>query len=232
MAGVLYLVATPIGNLADITLRALETLKAVDVIACEDTRHTGMLLHHYGIKRPLISFHDHSERRRTPELIEKIKAGENAALVSDAGTPGIADPGFRLVRDAIAAGIRVEALPGPSALLYALVVSGFPTDRFVFEGFVPVKSGQRLKAFAALKGEERTVIFYESPHRLLKSLAAAREALGDVRVVVARELTKKFEEVFRGRLSEAEARFTSGRVLGEFVLLFNLKDEADEGSAL
>ncbi len=219
--GVLYLVATPIGNLGDIAYRAVEVLKSVDLIACEDTRHSKILLTHYGIDKPLTSFFDFSEKEKAPRLVEKIKNGAKVALISDAGTPGISDPGYRLVAEAIRAGVRLEAIPGPSALVTALVLSGLPTDRFVFEGFFPVKQGQKKARLLSLKDEERTVIFYESPHRLLKTLEAIRETLGDIEIVVARELTKKFEEVFRARVSEALAHFSHKKILGEFVILWN-----------
>jgi len=219
MPGTLYLVSTPIGNLGDLSFRAVEVLKSCDLIACEDTRHSRILLDHYGIKKTLVSYFDFAERKRAPELIGKIKEGANVALISDAGTPGVADPGYRLVEAAIREGIRLEAVPGPSAFLTALVLSGFPTDRFVFEGFLPVKDGARRRRFEALKAEERTVIFYESPHRLLKSLAAIREVLPDAKLAVARELTKKFEEVYRGDAAGALAHFSSGKVRGEFVLV-------------
>ena len=221
MKGVLYLVATPIGNLGDITYRAVETLKKVDLIACEDTRHSKILLDHYGIQKPLTSYFDHSEKQKTPHLIEKIKNGASVALISDAGTPGIADPGYRLVEAAVREGVKIEILPGPAAFLAALVVSGLPTDRFTFEGFFPVKPGQKRNRIAALKDETRTVIFYESPHRFLKTLDAIEETLGDVPIVVARELTKKFEEVVRGPVSEVKHHFAGKKILGEFVLLFH-----------
>jgi 16S rRNA (cytidine1402-2'-O)-methyltransferase len=227
--GILYLVATPIGNLGDMTLRAVETLKSVDLIACEDTRHSSILLSHYGIKKPLVSFFDHSEKKRTPEILSKIKNGSKVALISDAGTPGIADPGFRIVREAIREGIKIEMIPGPSAILPALVLSGLPLDRFVFEGFVPIKSGQKRNKFLSLKDEDRTIIFYESPHRFLKTLEAIEECYGNIHIVAARELTKKFEEIWRGPVSEARVHFTAKKVLGEFVLLFNLKDGKNEG---
>ncbi len=221
-SGVLYLIATPIGNLGDITYRAVEALKNSDVIACEDTRHTRILLDHYGIRKPLVSYHDFSEKRQAPALVARIRAGETVALVSDAGTPGVADPGFRLVREALREGVRVEMLPGPTAFVPALVLSGLPTDRFVFEGFLPVKPGQRRNRLEALKNVERTVILYESPHRLIRTLEALREVFGgDLRVAVARELTKKFEEIVRGTVDEALERFGSGKVLGEFVVVFN-----------
>ncbi len=216
------MVATPIGNLGDLTHRAVEVLKKVDWIACEDTRHSGFLLNHYSIQKPLISYFDHSEKKKAPELIEKILSGQNGALISDAGTPGLADPGFRLVNEAIRCGVRVESIPGPSAFLSALVVSGLPTDRFVFEGFAPVKEAAKRKWFASLKEEDRTVIFYESPYRIAKTLDAMHAVYGDIYVVVARELTKKFEEISRGRLPDVIKAFASKKQLGEFVVLFNL----------
>lgn len=225
MVGTLYLVSTPIGNLGDITYRAVEVLKEVDLIACEDTRRSRILLDHYGIRKPLFSFFDFSERKKTPALIEKLKSGQRFALISDAGTPGLADPGYRLIREAIAQGIRVEALPGACAFLPALVLSGLPTVRFVFEGFLPVKDGQRRKKLLALKSEDRTVIFYESPHRLLRTLRMMLEVLGDVEMVLARELTKKHEEVLRQKVSEMIRYFSEKKVLGEFVVLFNLKKD-------
>ena len=225
MGGTLYLVATPIGNLGDITYRAVQTLKNVDCIACEDTRHSKILFDHYGIQKPLLSFFDFSEKKKAPRIIQKIKEGSNVALVSDAGTPGIADPGYRLIAEAIRENVRVEALPGASAILPALVLSGLPVNRFTFEGFLPVKDGAKRKLLQSLKKEERTVIFYESPHRLLKTLAAIEETLGDIPIVIAREITKKFEEVLRGRASELVERFTGKKVLGEFVVLFNLKKD-------
>ncbi len=220
--GILYLVATPIGNLGDLTHRAVEILKKVDWIACEDTRHSGFLLSHYGIQRPLISYFDHSEKKKAPELIQKILAGENGALISDAGTPGLADPGFRLVQEAIRHGVRIESIPGASAFLSALVISGLPTDRFIFEGFAPVKEAAKKKWFASFKDETRTIIFYESPYRIAKTLAAMHAVYGDIPVVVARELTKKFEEVTRGSLAELAGTFAAKKQLGEFVVLFNL----------
>ena len=220
--GTLYLVATPIGNLGDFTHRAVEILKTVDWIACEDTRHSKVLLDHYGIQKPLVSYFDCSEKKKAPELIRRVLSGENAALISDAGTPGIADPGFRLIQEALKQNIRLEALPGASAFLTALVVSGLPVNRFTFEGFAPIKEGQKKKWLESLKSEPRTVIFYESPHRLLKTLTVMKEVLGDVPVVVARELTKKFEEVFRAPLSGQISHFSNKKIRGEFVVLFNL----------
>lgn len=224
MTGALYLVSTPIGNLADLSFRAVETLKKVDLIACEDTRHSKILLDHYGITKPLVSFFDATERRKSLLLIEKMNAGQSIALISDAGTPGIADPGYRLVRAALEAGIALEAVPGPAAFLTALSLSGLPTDSFIFDGFLPVKSGARRKQLGSYKTEERTVILYESPHRILKTLADIQTELGDVRIVVARELTKKFQEVTRGKVSEAVTRYSEAKIRGEFVILFNLSE--------
>ena len=220
--GILYIISTPIGNLGDISFRAIEILKSVDLIACEDTRHTKILLDHYGIRKPLVSYHNFSEKSRAPRLVEKILSGGRVALVSDAGTPGIADPGFRLVSEAILRGVALEAIPGPSAFLVALSLSGLPTDRFVFEGFLPVKPGQRKNRLLVLKNETRTVIFYESPHRVMKTLEAMKEIFGDIPIVMARELTKKFEEMFRGTINQAITHFGAKKTRGEFVILFNL----------
>jgi 16S rRNA (cytidine1402-2'-O)-methyltransferase len=224
MSGVLSLVATPIGNLGDMSHRAVETLKNADWIACEDTRHSKFLLDHYGIHKPLISYHDFSESRKAPELVRRLQQGEKGALISDAGTPGIADPGYRLITQAIEAGVKVEALPGPAAFLTALVLSGFPMNRFSFEGFAPLKDAAKKKWFAGLAQEERTIVFYESPHRLVKTLEAMKHSLGDVRVAVARELTKKFEEVRRDRLSALIEHFSRGKVLGEFVVVWSPRE--------
>ena len=220
MNGMLSVVATPIGNLADITLRAIETLKSVDVIACEDTRHTGKLLRYYEIDKPLVSLHEHNERARTPGLIEQLKAGQSIALVSDGGTPLVSDPGWWLVHRAIEEGITVTCVPGPSAFVNALVLSGLPVDRFVFEGFLPAKSGARRRRLEELKTEERTLIFYESPHRLLKTLHDIREVIGDIQMACTRELTKVFEEVRRGTASELIEHFERHAPRGEFVLVF------------
>src|SRR3989338_5312130 len=207
MAGMLYMVPTPVGNLQDVTLRAIDTLKAVDLIACEDTRQTGKLLQHYEIRKPLVSLHDHNERQRTPEIIEKLKSGQSVALVSDGGTPLISDPGWWLVHRAIEEGVAVEWIPGPTALVGALTLSGLPTERFVFEWFLPIKPGARRKRLEALKQEERTVVLYESPHRVVKTLQAIQEVIGDIEISCSRELTKKFEETQRGRVSALLAHF-------------------------
>jgi len=185
MAGVLYIVATPIGNLEDITLRALRVLKEVDLIACEDTRHTQTLLHHYGIKTPLTSYHEHNERGKAQDLVERLARGENIALVTDAGTPAISDPGYRLVVEAVRNSIQVIPIPGASALAAALSAAGLPTDRFAFEGFLPAKTQERKTVLAALKGETRTLVFYEAPHRLKKSLSDILQILADREIVGA-----------------------------------------------
>ncbi len=218
MVGTLHVVATPIGNLQDITVRAIETLKAVDVIACEDTRQTGKLLAHYEIRKPLVSLHDHNERARAPELIEKLRSGQSIALVSDGGTPLISDPGWHLVHRVLEEKLPVTWIPGPTALIGALVLSGLPTDRFVFEGFLPAKPGARRKRLEALKQEERTIVFYESPHRLLKTLKDVHDVLGDVQMSCARELTKTFEEVKRGTVSRVIEHFEQHAPRGEFVI--------------
>ncbi len=217
MSGTLYLVATPIGNLEDITLRALRILREADLVACEDTRQTRKLLDHYGIHKPTVSYHEHNEATRAPELIEKLEAGSSVALVSDAGTPLVSDPGYRLVTHAIAKGIRVEPLPGPSAALAALAASGLPTDEFHFGGFLPPRSAQRRKALMRLKDEPATLVFYEAPHRLLDTLADIEEVLGPRPVVVARELTKVHEEFLRG--TAAELRHAHLTLKGECTLL-------------
>lgn len=218
-SGTLFIVATPIGNLKDITLRAIDTLKAVDLIACEDTRQTGKLLAQHQIRKPLVSLHEHNERPQTERLLERLKAGQSVALVCDGGTPLISDPGWWLVRQAIERGISVTAIPGPSAAIAALTVSGLPSDRFAFEGFLPQKATARRKRLEVMRDESRTVIVYESPHRLVKALGDIRDVLGDVDLAAARELTKMFEEVRRGRVSELIAHFTAHPPRGEFVLV-------------
>ncbi len=222
-SGILYIVSTPIGNLGDMSYRAVEVLKSVDWIACEDTRHSKVLLDHYSIQKPLISYFDFSESKKAPELARRLKEGQNGALISDAGTPGLADPGYKLIEKARLEGIEVKVIPGATALLPALLLSGFPVHRFAFEGFAPVKDGAKRKWFQALSKEGRTIIFYESPHRILKTLAVMKDVLGDVEVAVARELTKKFEEVLRDKLSVVIERFSRGKVLGEFVVVFSVE---------
>jgi len=200
--GVLYVVATPIGNLEDVTLRALRILREVDLIAAEDTRRTRKLLEHHGIRRPLTSYYDAVERKRAPAIVARLVAGESVALVSDAGTPGIADPGYHLVRGALAAGVPVVPVPGPSAVAALVSVAGLPADRFVFEGFLPSRSGPRALRLRALAREPRALVFLEAARRLPAFLAAAEDALGDRDAVLARELTKRHEEIVRGTLSE------------------------------
>ena len=216
----LYLVPTPIGNLEDITVRALRVLREVDLIACEDTRTSGVLLAHYAIDTPRTSYHDHNERSKAPQLIARMQAGEDVALVTDAGSPGISDPGFYLVRECVRHDIAVEALPGPTAFVPALTASGLPCDRFVFEGFLPPKKGRR-KRLDALAPETRTIVVYESPHRLVKTLAAFEAVFGPERpAAVGRELTKKFEEVRRGTLADLRAHYEARpKVRGEIVIV-------------
>jgi 16S rRNA (cytidine1402-2'-O)-methyltransferase len=220
LSGTLYLVATPIGNLEDITFRAVRLLKEADLVACEDTRQTRKLLDHYGIAKPTVSYHEHNERERSLELVAKLLQGATVALVSDAGMPLISDPGYRLVRAAIDNGIRVEAVPGASALLTALAAAGLATDSFHFGGFLPAKSGQRLKALEALKDEPVTLIFYEAPHRIVDTLAAVEQMLAGRPVVVARELTKMHEEFLRGTAAEIRTALAARpSVKGEITLL-------------
>lgn len=222
----LYVVPTPIGNLSDITLRALDTLKSVDVILAEDTRTSGNLLKHYKIDKPLQSFHIFNEHKALASVIAKLKNGETMALVSDAGTPGISDPGFLLVRECLKNNLLIDCLPGATAFVPALVKSGFPTDRFVFEGFLPHKKG-RQTLLKELAQEERTVVFYESPHRLVKTLEQIQEFFGSNRVVsVSRELTKMHEETFTGQIGEVIAHFNSKEVKGEIVLIVKGKEKS------
>jgi 16S rRNA (cytidine1402-2'-O)-methyltransferase len=217
--GTLYLVATPIGNLEDITLRALRTLKECDVVAAEDTRRTGRMLKHFGISRPLLSYFRFNEAKRTEEILERLKRGEKIALVSDAGSPGISDPGERVVRAAREAGLRVESVPGPCALVAALTASGLPADEFHFIGFLPHKSGQRRKQIEALREFAGTLILYESPHRIEKLLGELVELFPERRVVLARELTKKFEEFLSGSPAELLELRRKRSLAGEFVVL-------------
>jgi len=215
--GTLYLVATPIGNLEDITFRALRTLKQCDLVAAEDTRRTGLLLHHFGLKKPLLSCFHFNETQRSAEIVERLKQGQIVALVSDAGSPGISDPGQRLVQRVLEAGCRVESVPGPCALVAALTASGLPTDEFHFVGFLPHKSGARRRRLEQLQAVPGTLALYESPHRLPRLLGELSEIFPDRTVVVARELTKKFEQYLRGRPAELKAEL--GKTKGEFVVL-------------
>jgi 16S rRNA (cytidine1402-2'-O)-methyltransferase len=220
--GTLYIVGTPIGNLEDITLRALRVLKEVELIACEDTRQTRKLLHHYGIATPVLSYHEHNEQKRSAELVDRLKQGASVALVSDAGMPGISDPGYRVIKLALECEIAVVPVPGPAAFLAALAGSGLATDSFEFRGFLPAKSAQRKEVLSAIADSQRTQIFYESPHRLLESLEDIVEILGPERpVVIARELTKIHEEFVRGSAAEVLRQFQErpGGVKGEFTLL-------------
>lgn len=220
----LYIVSTPIGNLKDITLRAIEILKNVDLIAAEDTRHTGILLKHYDIQTPQTSYFEHNKLKKADYLIRLLKEGSDVALVSDAGTPGISDPGYCLINLAQENDIEITVIPGACAAISALTLSGLPMDRFCFEGFLPVKSAARRRKLEELKGERRTIIYYESPHRLLKSLKDIEEVLENPIVAVARELTKKFEELKSGTASEVLEYFSQKKVKGEIVLLISLKD--------
>ncbi|MEX0657573.1 MAG: 16S rRNA (cytidine(1402)-2'-O)-methyltransferase [Egibacteraceae bacterium] len=216
--GRLVLVGTPIGNLGDLSPRAVEALRTADVVAAEDTRRSRVILDHAGVGTPMVSYHEHNEVARTPELLDRVAAGRTVALVTDAGTPGIADPGYRLVQGAVERGLVVESVPGPAAVLQALVVSGLPTDRFCFEGFLPRKAGARASALAALSEDPRTLVFYVTPHRAAADLAAMAEAFGARPAALARELTKRYEEVWRGTLGELADRAAAG-VRGELTLV-------------
>ena len=218
--GVLYVVATPIGNLEDITIRAIRVLSEVDLVACEDTRRTARLLAAHGIGKPLLSYFEHNEHRRAAEIVARLKEGARVALVTDAGTPAISDPGFRLVRGAIEAGIRVTAVPGPSAVAAALSIAGLPTDRFAFEGFLPPKGPARIKFLESLARETRTIVFYEAARRLSATLNEMATAFGEDRAAaVVREMTKTFEETIRGTLGELARRFAAEPALGEITLV-------------
>jgi len=221
MSGTLYIVATPIGNLEDISLRAIETLKNADLIACEDTRHTKVLLARYSITGPLTSYFEHNKIKKSQYLIGLLKEGKVIALVSDAGTPGISDPGYRIIKDAIDNDVEVVAIPGPNAAITALVLSGMPTDRFIFEGFLSNRSAARKKKLTELKDEKRTIIIYESPHRVLVTLRDMQEVLGDIRIACIREATKKFEEALRDKVSSLIEHFSHKKPRGEFVIVFN-----------
>ena len=229
MSGTLYIVATPIGHLADMTFRAVDTLKAVDWIACEDTRQTRKLLDHYGIDKPLISYHEHNERERSPQLIERLENGSSGALVSDAGTPLVSDPGYRLVNAAIERGVALVPIPGASAVIAALSVSGLPTDSFRFGGFLPRKSGERRSLLASLSADPATLVFYEAPHRMPEALADIADLMQDPTVVCARELTKIHEEILRGKASEVREILASRPAIkGEFTLLIAPRDLHEE----
>jgi len=219
----LYLISTPIGNLKDITLRAIEVLSSVDIIACEDTRKTGLLLQKLKIvnKPQLLSYYEENEQGRIPQIINFLKEGKNVALVSNAGTPTISDPGYKLVRECLNQGIQVESIPGASSILAALTVSGLPTDRFLFLGFLPKKEGKRKTTLASLP-KKTTIIFFESPFRLLKTLNELKNLLGDIDIVICRELTKVFEEIRREKISNSIKHFEQTKPKGEFTLCFNI----------
>src|SRR6266403_2191292 len=217
----LYVVATPVGNLGDITLRALEVLKGVDVVAAEDTRYSGLLLKHFEIKKPFVSYHEHNEAARTAELVDRLARGENVALITDAGTPGLSDPGLRLIRECISRELPFTIVPGPSAIPTALLGSGFSTEKFSFRGFLPVKSGQRERELRAAADCDETIIFFESPYRLTKTLAACIGLIPERQLCVARELTKKFEEFRRGAASELLAHYQAHPPKGEIVLVIS-----------
>lgn len=222
-SGTLYLVSTPIGNLEDITFRALRVLKEADLIAAEDTRKTGMLLKNYSISNQLTSYHDYNKKKKAPFLLQELNSGKSVALVSDAGTPGISDPAYLMVKLATQEGIRIESVPGPTAFVSALIISGLPTDKFVFEGFLPAKSGKRRKRISGLSEEKRTLIFYESPHRFLRTLEDLIDILGERKASIARELTKKFEEVIRANLTEIRDYYKNKKPKGEFVIILEGK---------
>jgi 16S rRNA (cytidine1402-2'-O)-methyltransferase len=217
----LYVIATPIGNLTDITLRALDTLRQVDLIAAEDTRHSGLLLKHYQIQKPLISFHQHNEAMRTAQLMERLVAGERIALITDAGTPCLSDPGARLIRECVRREVPFTIVPGPSSIVVALIGSGFSTDKFSFGGFLPVKQGHRERELRATAAKPETMIYFESPFRLVKTLKTCADILPDRQLCVARELTKKFEEFRRGKAGELVAHYETHPPKGEIVLLIS-----------
>jgi len=217
--GILYICGTPIGNLEDITIRALRILKEVKLIAAEDTRHTKKLLNHYQINTKVTSYHEYNKFKKAPYLVEILKNGQDIALVSDAGMPGISDPGYVLINLALNNNIKIIPIPGVSALITALVVSGLPTDKFVFEGFLPRKIKERKRYFQSIKNEERTIIFYEPPHRLKRALKDMLEILGDRKIVIARELTKKYEEIIRGKLTPVLSEINTKEIKGEITLI-------------
>ena len=221
--GTLYIVSTPIGNLKDITFRAVEILSSVSLIAAEDTRHSKKLFQHYNISTPSISFFEHNRTSRIPQIISNLIKGNNIALISDAGTPGISDPAYRLIREAIAEHITVESIPGPTAFIAGMVSSGLPTDRILFEGFLPPKKGRK-KRLMNLVDEDATIVFYESPYRLIKTLKEIFEVLGDRPAVIARELTKMNEEIIRGTVSDLLSYFSNNKPRGEFVIMIGKND--------
>lgn len=225
---ILYIVGTPIGNLDDITVRAQKVLSEVDIICAEDTRTSRVLLDRYGIATPMIPYHDFNKNKMGPHIITQLKAGKNIALISDAGMPGIADPAFNLVREAIKENIAVVPIPGPSALITALVCSGLPTDRFIFENFLPPKSARRKRILESFKEEPRTVIFYETPHRILSALRDMNETMPDVQIVIGRELTKMYEEFLRGSPKSLLAHFEKKPPKGEMVVMFNMRIKVDQ----
>lgn len=227
MAGIIYLVATPIGNLQDITIRALDTLKNVDVIAAEDTRQTLKLLNHYEIKKPLMSYHEHNKKESGEKIIRETLEGKSFALVTDAGTPGISDPGEELVKLAVENGVKVYLIPGAAAFVYGLVVSGLPTSRFIFEGFLPTDKKGRRERLEEIKDEEKTIIFYEAPHKLIRTLNDLYENFGDRKIALCRELTKKYEEIERCTLSEAVSIYKDKKPLGEYVLIMEGMDKKE-----
>ena len=215
----LYVVATPIGNLGDITLRALDVLKSVDLVAAEDTRHSGLLLKHFEIKKPFVSYHEHNEAARAAELVERLARGENVALITDAGTPGLSDPGLRLIRECINRHLPFAIIPGSSSILIALLGSGFSNEKFSFRGFLPVKSGRRQRELQIAAERDETTLFFESPYRLLKTLQACATMMPERQLCVARELTKKFEEFRRGTAAELLAHYEAHPAKGEIVLV-------------
>lgn len=217
--GVLYLVATPIGNLGDITFRAVQILREVDFVVCEDSRRSGIFLKHLEIKKPFRTYHDHTPKAKQDSIVQELSEGAKAALITDAGTPLISDPGFGLVRGAVQAGVRVEAIPGPTAFVNALVVSGLPVHAFTFLGYLPQKEKARRDVLHELADEQRTLIFYESPYRILKALRDMLDIFGDRQASVSREMTKKFEETVRGALSEILDYFLKKKILGEWVIV-------------
>ncbi len=226
--GILYVVSTPLGNLEDITLRALRILKEVDFIAAEDTRHTGLLLRHFGIQKPLTSYFEGNELKKREWILSRLRQGEQTALVSDAGTPGISDPGFRLIQKAIENQIRIVPIPGPSAVIAALSISGLPTDAFLFKGFLPHKSKRKRDLLKQLEETKETLVFYESPHRLKETLGDILETLGDREMVLTRELTKVYEEVIRGRVSTIRSQVGEKKLKGEITLVISGKTRKEK----